>query len=354
MPQPTVAVAMSGGVDSSVAACLLREQGYRVIGLTMVPVPEMHRVVADAGRVARSLGIEHVVVECGEIFQEQVIEDFCREYRSGKTPNPCIRCNDTVKFGFLLDHALRLGADFFATGHYAMIQRSCSGGPFRLLPGKDRRKDQSYFLYRLDQKRLRHIIMPLGSLTKKEVKRLAHERGIPVPLDRESQDICFLVGRDYAELVQGLFPDSARPGPFLTAEGTVIGTHRGLIHYTVGQRRGIGIAGRDPLYVLALDSSRNAVVVGPRDRLYQDMLIARDVHWVSGEVPPQPMRVIARIRYLHKAAPAVVMPLEGMRVAVRFDDPQMSITPGQSAVFYNPEDSSVLGGGIIEQSRHDL
>lgn len=339
---------MSGGVDSSVAAYLLREQGYRVIGLTMLPVAGMRHVAQDARGIACSLGIEHVTIECEELFHKQVIEDFCHAYRNGKTPNPCIRCNDTVKFGFLLDHAIKLGADLFATGHYAVVQRSDTSGLFQLLSSKDKKKDQSYFLYRLDQKRLSRIIMPLGRLTKQAVKQLARAKGLPIRSDCESQDICFLAGRDYAELVCKLFPEAAQPGPFLTSDGKVVGTHRGLVYYTVGQRRGIGIAARTPLYVLALDPLRNAVVIGQRENLYQAMFTARDVHWVAGEAPAQPVRAIAKIRYLHRAAPAIIEARDGLRVAVKFDEPQMSITPGQSAVFYDPVDSSVLGGGIIE------
>ena len=241
-----------------------------------------------------------------------------------------------------------MGAAFFATGHYARIETAGTTGEYRLLPGADRRKEQSYFLFRLDQPRLARTIMPLGSFTKAQTRALACGRALPVPYDRESQDVCFLAGTDYARFVVRRFPDCAAPGPILDRAGTVLGRHRGLIHYTVGQRRGIGIAGPAPLYVLRLDPERNAVVVGERRYLYGDCLEARAVHYVSGVVPEAPFRAMVKIRYLHQPAAAVVAPRDGTCASVRFDEPQLSITPGQSVVFYDPQEGFVIGGGVID------
>lgn len=348
MSRRTVAVAMSGGVDSSVAAALLQEAGWTVVGMTMVVASGMRHTVANAQRVAQALNIEHLILDCTELFRAQVIEDFCTQYRSGRTPNPCIRCNDAVKFGFLREQAARNGADFFATGHYARIEASETSGLFRLLPGVDRLKDQSYFLYRLDQQRLGRILMPLGISTKEQIRTIARSKALPVPYDRESQDVCFLAGADYADFVREHLPGCAAPGPILDRSGRVLGSHRGLIHYTVGQRRGIGIAGPVPLYVLALDPERNALVVGEKEYLYGDFLEARAVHYVSGAAPDGPVRALVKIRYLHRPASAVVMPREGDRAQVLFDAPQLSITPGQSVVFYDVQENFVIGGGVIE------
>lgn len=338
---------MSGGVDSSLAAALLKERGSEVIGMTMVVVPEAQHIAADAQRVARALGIEHITLDCTDVFQTRVIENFCEEYLQGRTPNPCVRCNHHVKFGVLLEKAAAMGADFFATGHYVRIAQAKADGLFRLMPGVDNSKDQSYFLYTLDQHRLKKIIMPLGALTKAQVRLQAQERALPVRLDKESQDICFLAGTSYTRFLKKQLPQCAVPGPLLSPDGRVIGEHRGLMYYTIGQRRGIGIAGPEPLYVIALEPERNAVIVGEKKHLYRDCLQACEVSWISGAVPPEPIRGYAKIRYLHRPAPALVTPLDGTRVSVRFETPQMSITPGQSVVFYEPEESCVLGGGII-------
>lgn len=341
---------MSGGVDSSLAAALLKEQGHEVIGMTMVVVPDGRQVATDAQRVARALNIEHITLDCTDVFQSRVIQNFCEEYRQGRTPNPCVRCNHHVKFGVLLEKAVALGADLFATGHYARIVRESSGALFRLMPGADSGKDQSYFLYTLDQGRLGKIIMPLGPLTKAQVRGQAKDRALPVHLSKESQDICFLAGQSYTRFLQERLPQCAVPGPLLSPDGRVIGRHRGLMYYTIGQRRGIGIARPAPLYVIALDPGRNAVIAGEKKHLYQDCLQAREVSWIAGAAPSEPLRVHAKIRYLHRPAPAVVAPLDGTRVSVRFDSPQLSITPGQSVVFYEPEEKYVLGGGIINSS----
>ncbi|MCX8043378.1 MAG: tRNA 2-thiouridine(34) synthase MnmA [Desulfobacterota bacterium] len=348
-----VAIAMSGGVDSSVAAALLKEQGYRVIGITMIAVPALHHAAARAAYIARSLGIDHITVDCHELFHQRVIAPFCAAYRCGKTPNPCVRCNDAVKFGFLRDYAERCGAALFATGHYARIERDGKRNTFRLVPGIDSRKDQSYFLYRLDHVRLARIILPLGMMTKEQVKQYARSMALPVLYDRESQDICFLSGMDYGAFVAQHAPGSALPGPIVNCAGEVLGTHRGIIHYTVGQRRGIGIAAGEPLYVVALDPGRNAVIVGSKKDLYRKECTAGEVVWIDGSVPHTPLRVLAKIRSLHQAAMAWVVPHETTQVNVRFDAPQMSITPGQSIVFYDPASGCVLGGGIIEELPQD-
>ena len=263
------------------------------------------------------------------------------------TPNPCIRCNDTIKFGVLLQQAEAYGADFFATGHYARILRA-SSSLLRLLPGTDPRKDQSYFLYRLDQRRLAKTLMPLGAWRKEDVREYVRRNGLPVALGHESQDVCFLGGKSYGAFLEECLDQHPAAGPILSRDGAVLGEHRGLIYYTIGQRRGIGIAAREPLYVVALDVSRNAVIVGSKKDLYHDRFTVRDVQWISGHAPHEPVVAHTKIRYLHAAARSVITPRDDSRVSVYFDTPQLSITPGQSAVFYDVREGLVLGGGVIE------
>ncbi len=354
---PTVVVGMSGGVDSSVAAAILKEQGFEVIGATMRLLPcgaEATtlegccgpRGAAEALRVAHILGIPHYEVDFADLFSQKVIADFCAEYARGRTPNPCIRCNQLIKFGAFLDWALRsLGADFVATGHYARIERD--GSRTVLKSALDSHKDQSYVLCMLTQEQLAHSLMPIGCHTKEAVRAMARDRGLPVADRPESQEICFIPDRDYRRFVGNRIPAGARPGPIMDPAGKVLGQHSGLINYTVGQRRGLGIAARYPLYVIAIDPERNAVIVGPRSAVYASELEAEGVNWIAGEPPKGEIRVSAKVRYLHAAAAALVDPLEGVRVRVRFDEPQMAITPGQFVVFYDCE--TVLGGGVISE-----
>lgn len=356
---PRVAVAMSGGVDSSVTAALLKERGYDVIGLSMrVWDPAVSHGVAeidnqtccspddvrDAGRIADHLGIPFYVVNFEEEFRRLVVDDFVNEYYSGRTPNPCARCNRLIKFGLLQEKALELGADFMATGHYARIERG-GDGLFHLLKGRDLKKDQSYFLFGLTQKQLSRSLFPLGTLTKPEVRELALRFELRVAEKKESQEICFIPDDDYVRFIEGERDFGDLSGEIVTREGTVLGRHRGAHRYTVGQRRGLGIAWKEPLYVLGVNAARRQVIVGAGDELYRDELTADDMNWIM-PVPDKEFAATCRIRYRHQAVPCRVIPLEGNRVRVRFDRPEKSITPGQAAVFY--EGDRVLGGGWIE------
>ncbi len=342
-----VAVAMSGGVDSSVTAALLKQKGYDVIGITMqVLSPESASVDESfaAGQAAEILGIPHHVIDLRDIFFQRVVTDFCNEYSRGRTPNPCIRCNYYVKFGALLDYARELGVDFLATGHYVRVAKS--GDRCVLCKGTDYSKDQSYFLYKLTQPQLKQVLMPLGDLTKEKVRRVANELGLTPTEEGESQEVCFIPDGDYRDFVAARMPVVSKPGPIENRQGNIIGEHRGIINYTIGQRRGIGIAAKEPLYVIDINAERNAIVVGPKDEIYRNELTATEVNWISAEAPDQPIEVEAKIRYMHPAARALIFPLDDGRVRVVFEQPQMAITPGQAVVFYDGD--TIMGGGTIE------
>lgn len=348
-----VAVAMSGGIDSSVALGLLHQAGHDVFGLTMEIWRE--REVADgaslrdaenAKAVCRQFGVDHHLVDLSEPFFEQVVCYFAQEYALGRTPNPCVRCNRFIKFGQLKEHAQRLGAQVLATGHYARIVRR--GEQYYLLRGKDRDKDQSYFLYMLDQQQLSRTLFPLGDYTKDHVRRLAAQWKLAAAGRPESQDVCFVSDTDYQRVVGALHPKALRPGPIVNRSGEQLGRHRGLAFYTIGQRRGLGISAPRPLYVTAIDASNNVLIVGHAEELGQDELIASGVSYITGEAFAEPRTVQAKIRYRAQNAKALVTPLPQARTLVGFDRPQRDITPGQAVVFYDGE--YVLGGGTIERS----
>ena len=356
-----IVVAMSGGVDSSVAAAILQEEGHEVIGITMQvhpadePTEDTEKsggfcgadaaahAVTDARRVAHRLGIPHYVADFRDIFIREVITDFCREYSLGRTPNPCIRCNRFVKFEALRRRAQELGTDMVATGHYARIDKS--NGRYLLKKGADSSKDQAYVLYMMNQEQLGHTLFPLGELTKQEVRRIAERLGLSVAARPESQDICFIPDNDYARFVREYTGIDAGPGPVLDREGNVLGEHRGITSYTVGQRKGLGISSRAPLYVVAIDREKNTVTVGGKEEVYATGLVASALNWVSVERPEKPLTVRAKIRYLHQEAEAVVTPSGEDEVRVVFGEPQMAITPGQAIVFYDGD--TVVGGGTI-------
>ncbi|MFQ6071014.1 MAG: tRNA 2-thiouridine(34) synthase MnmA [Candidatus Aminicenantales bacterium] len=356
-----VVVAMSGGVDSSVTAAFLKDRGYDVVGITMnlyslpphfckaekVPSCCGWGAAEDAQHVASILNIPHYVADLRKPFEERVIDNFCREYARGRTPNPCIRCNQFIKFDLLLRKAEKLGADFVATGHHARVEFDHSRGKYLLKKGKDSAKDQSYFLYPLSQEKLARILMPVGDYTKKQVREIAGEKSLPVAHRPESQEICFVPDRDYSRFLKGRIPDAFRPGPILDEKKNVLGKHKGIAHFTVGQRRGIGISAPHPLFVLSIEEKENSIVVGTDDRLYKKTLVASDVVFISGEVPARPLEVTAKIRYLHRGARAHLIPLNSDSFLVEFDEPQRAITPGQAVVFY--DDDVVLGGGTIEK-----
>jgi tRNA-specific 2-thiouridylase len=338
---------MSGGVDSSVAAALLQGQGCRVTGITMQVSDGGTYALDEAAAAAGHLGIEHHTVDLRDVFQSEIIDYFCSEYSRGRTPNPCVRCNRLIKFGALWEAARRLGADCLATGHYARVATDPATGRPQLRRGVDRRKDQSYFLHALDRPQLRRARMPLGDYTKAQVRRMAADMHLPAAVRPESQDICFLHGEDYTALVTNRLPGAARPGPIEDAHGREIGRHRGLAFYTIGQRRGLGIAAPEPLYVVGIDPARNVLVAGPSRLLYRDRLQAHGFNWIAPDGLAGPQRVLAQIRYQHRAAPARAVPLAEGLVEVVFEKPQLAITPGQAVVLYDLGGETVLGGGTI-------
>jgi len=349
MPPERVVVAMSGGVDSSVAAALLKEAGYEVIGVTMEIWPSNGQAFGgccgieaaeDAKRVAYKLDIPHYVMNFRDIFAQRVIDYFCVEYSLGRTPNPCIRCNQYIKFGALLQRIRELDADFMATGHYARIEQSPNG--YRLLKAVDPTKDQSYFLYTLGQRELKHLLLPVGNFNKAQVRKLAVELGLPTANRRESQDICFTPDNDYRSFIARYIP--LKPGDIVDTNDKVLGKHKGLALYTVGQHKGLGLNSSERLFVLRLDAASNRLVVGTEDELFSNRLNASQLSWVSGEAPSG--NITAKIRYKSPEV-AVQLTLRDGMAEVLFHEPQRAITPGQAVVFYQGE--TVLGGGIIEE-----
>ncbi len=344
---------MSGGLDSSVAASLLLDQGYRVEGWTMRlwREPECGYRIADdvlkARAVCKHLNIAHHVIDLREEFRRDVVGYFLREYAHGHTPNPCIRCNSTLKFGLLLDRARKSHYDYLATGHYARIE--CVDGDYRLLRARDLTKDQSYVLYTLQQEHLRRVLFPLGGLTKRQVRALATRRGLPVADRSESQDICFICDGDYRRFIREYSPVAVRAGPILNTEGQRLGEHKGLPFYTVGQREGLGIAAARPLYVIELDADRNALIVGFAHQLGRSTLDAEHMSYVSGRAPAQGVEVAAKIRYRASRTPATLWGLPGRRAHLVLERPLRDATPGQAVVLYRGEE--VLGGGTIVDSR---
>jgi len=350
-----VAVAMSGGVDSSTAAALLKEEGYEVIGLTMHlwdAAPEEERFgrccspedVHDARRVADQIGIPHYTINLKKAFEREVVDYFVAEYLKGRTPNPCIRCNERIKFDLLLRKAEELEARALATGHYARIEQEASGR-YLLRRGKDRSKDQTYFLFSMTQGQMGKVLFPLGDKTKTEVRQQALQLGLRTARKSESQEICF-VSDDYKRFVEGRKGDISRPGEIVNRKGEVLGRHPGIYHYTIGQRRGLGIAAPHPHYVLALHADENRVVAGIREELYVRGLVAEEMNWISFDRLEDSTEALVQIRYRHPGAPAILSPLPGGKVKVEFKVAEKSVTPGQAAVFYRGDE--VLGGGWIE------
>ena len=350
-----VVVAMSGGVDSSVAAALLKQQGYDVIGMMLRLWSEPGKEdsnrcctpdsMAQARRVAAKLDIPFYVIDAKNVFRETVVQYFLDGYARGETPNPCLLCNRQIRWTFLLDHALALGAEKMATGHYARIQNS----EFRiqkLLRAVDEGKDQSYVLHVLTQEKLQRALFPVGEYPKPEIRKIAESFGLPTASRADSQDLCFLAGEDYRNFLQRNAPEINQPGNIETPDGKVIGQHTGLANYTIGQRKGLNLSSPVPLYVITKQALRNTLVVGEASHLGFPDLTARDVNWISRDAPTEPFRALVKIRYTARAVPAEVTPLEGgTRAHVKFDAPARDVTAGQAAVFYVGEE--VLGGGII-------
>lgn len=350
MPGKRVVVAMSGGVDSSVAAAILKDEGYEIIGVTMQIWPPDSvdsysgccglGAIEDARKVAHKLGIRHYVMDFREIFARRVIADFCHEYSRGRTPNPCIRCNQHIKFDHLLRRARELDADFMATGHYARVRSSADG--YRLLKGVDPAKDQSYFLYTLNQQQLEYLLLPIGDFCKTEVRRMAAEMDLPTADSKESQDICFIPDGDYRSFIAEHVTLEA--GDIVDTDGNILGRHRGLALYTVGQRQGLGLASSERRYVLGLDAASNRLIAGSEEQLLSSRLTAAELNWVAGRAPEGP-GITAKIRYKSADAP-VELRFRDDTAEVHFGQPQRAVAPGQAVVFYR--DETVLGGGIIE------
>ncbi len=353
----TVVVGMSGGVDSSVAAYLLKKQGFNVIGVTMQIWQEENirtveeqggccglSAVEDAGRVAAQIGIPYYVMNFRKEFQEKVIDYFVREYRQGRTPNPCIACNRYVKWESLLQKSLALGADYIATGHYAKIHR-LENGRYTLLRSDARGKDQTYALYNLTQNQLAHTLFPAGSFEKNRIREIAEEAGLQVAHKPDSQEICFVPDKNYAGFIERETGVKECPGNFVATTGEVLGTHKGIGHYTIGQRKGLGIAFGEPRFVTEIRPETNEVVLGKAKEVYTDVLSAGSVNYMAADHFEEGREVTAKIRYNHEGAPAVISRVEKNGFSLKFKEPVRAVTPGQAVVLY--EGDYVLGGGTI-------
>ena len=344
-----IAVAMSGGVDSSVTTALLKKTGHDVFGLTMLVTMSDAASVA-AREAAQVLDVSHYTVDFRDIFAKRVISDFCFQYSLGRTPNPCVNCNRLIKFGTLWEKARELGADKMATGHYAQIEKRSASNRFVIRKGIDRTRDQSYFLYKLTQNQLATILFPLGELTKQNVRKIALEMGLPAVKRKESREICFIADNDYPRFLRENLTTEIATGHIVDKHGKALGTHNGIVNYTIGQRKGLGISYASPLYVVGIDGQSNTVIVGEKQDVYGSEFIVNDLNWILFERLTQPLTLKARIRYLHSEAEAVVIPIDDDKINVRFAEPQMAITLGQAVVFY--EDDLVVGGGTIERVLH--
>lgn len=345
-----VLIGMSGGVDSSVAAALLKKQGYEVIGATMLLWTGTdgcggNLAADDAKKVCDFLGIEHRVLDFTDTFKDKVVSRFINEYISGRTPNPCICCNKYLKFGKMLDYALENGIDYVATGHYARIEYD--GEKYHLYMSRSEGKDQSYVLYNFTQKQLAHTLMPLADMDKSAVRALAEEMGLFVAKKPDSQEICFVPDDDYARFITEHSDYVPQKGDILDTKGNLLGQHKGLIYYTVGQRKGIGAYGR-PMFVLSVNPSGNTIVLGEKGMEFTDSLTASDINFLSGDFPDGNAELTAKIRYQAKPAACTLVPLAGGRAEVKFSEPQRAVTPGQSVVFYCGKE--LLGGGIVERA----
>lgn len=350
-----VLLGMSGGVDSSVAAAMLLENGYDVTGVTMELRPYIDSAseqgacgavadIADSKKVADKLGIEHMVLDFTEVFNEAVISYFVREYQQGRTPNPCIACNAKVKFTALLDRAKRLGFDYIATGHYATVQYDNAIGRW-LLRSTPSSKDQSYVLYTLTQEQLAHTLFPLAGMEKEAVRKIAKDYDLPVATKPDSQEICFVPDKDYVGFIEKYTGQKSSKGNFIDQNGNILGEHGGILRYTIGQRKGLGISLGKPMYVTAIDKAANTVTLGEEGSQYKSSLVAENLNFIPFDFPRREMAVEAKVRYQAKPAKAKLIPIDNSKVLVEFETPQRSVTPGQAVVFY--EGDLIIGGGTI-------
>ncbi len=348
MKTEKVAIGMSGGVDSSVAAALLLHQGYRVIGITMLLGENDEKNVQDAKQVCDKLGIEHYTVDFREEFEKCVIDYFVDEYQNGRTPNPCIVCNRFLKFDAMQSYAKSLGADKIATGHYARIEYNEVSGRYFLRQANSNEKDQTYALYSLTQDQLSKTLMPLGELQNKaETRKIAEELGFDTANKSDSMEICFIPDKDYASFIELRSGKKGEPGDFVDMEGNVLGRHSGIINYTIGQRKGLGVTFGKPMFVTKIDAGKNQVVLGEKGTEFSTELTANKLNFMPFDTLNKEIEVLAKVRYSAKPAKARVVPVGDDKVDVIFDLPQRAVTPGQAVVFYNAEDMSVVGGGII-------
>jgi tRNA-specific 2-thiouridylase len=341
-----ILTAMSGGVDSSVAAYLLQREGHEVIGgmMKLFTDDDFNSGEGDARAIADSLGIPFYVFDVAEAFAAEVTERFVQAYLSGLTPNPCVDCNRFMKFGNFLSRASELECEKIATGHYARIEKSASGR-FLLKKGADANKDQSYVLYTLTQEQLSHTVFPLGEMTKEEIRNIAETRGFANANKRDSQDICFVPDGDYAGFIERHTNSRSQKGNFISADGKISGEHKGIIHYTIGQRKGLGLSAANPLFVTAINAAENTIIVGASEELFSKNLFAHEINLIPFEKLNDSLRVNAKIRYAHVPQPATLRQTDIDRLHIEFDHPQRAITPGQSVVLYDGD--IIIGGGKI-------
>jgi len=343
-----VLLGMSGGVDSSASAAILKQKGYEVIGGTMRLWDEgcLFNHANDAKKVCNKLDIEHHIFDCKKDFKEYVIDDFIQCYECGKTPNPCVECNKYLKFGEFYKKAQELECDYIATGHYAKVEYSKKYNQYVLKKSKEEAKDQSYFLYRIPKEILSKIIFPLEDFSnKEEIRNIARQNDLIVAEKSESQEICFIPDNDYVRFIKNNSNNKFKQGNIVNSKGEILGKHNGIINYTVGQRKGLGISYKQPLYVLKIDKPKNEVIVGTENELYTNEVIIEDINYLVTDLEYKEIEVEAKVRFRAKPAKAMLYPLENGKAKVIFDDPQRAITPGQSLVFYI--DDVVIGGGKI-------